>query len=226
MRNRRGHRQFSSISAGVEHEVIIAEGDIWDWVSNHIEKDRIDLVVMGTHGRKGLGKVLLGSVAENILRRAPCPVLTVNPQVHLTPERAVEMKRILLATSFSPASELAAAYAVSLAQENQAHLDIVHVIEPQKTGEFVHSSELAEGCARRMRSLVSAEAELWCEPSTIIEVGEPAEQILNVAKVRRAELIVIGVKAASVVLGATHLPWATAHKIISGANCPVLTVRA
>ena len=59
----------------------------------------------------------------------------------------------------------------------------------------------------------------------MIEVGDPAEQILNVAKVRRAELIVIGVKAASVVPGATHIPWATAHKIISTAECPVLTVR-
>jgi nucleotide-binding universal stress UspA family protein len=180
---------------------------------------------MGTHGRKGLEKVFLGSVAENILRHAPCPVLTVNPHVGLTAEDAIAMKHILLATSFSPACEVAAAYAVSLAQENQAHLDIMHVIEPQKTGEWVCSSELAEGCARRLRAVVPTEAELWCKPNMLVEVGNPAEQILNVAKAHRAELIVMGVKAAAVAPAATHSPWATAHRIISAAQCPVLTVR-
>lgn len=211
--------------AGVDHEAIVAEGDVWDSVSDCIEKDHIDLVVMGTHGRKGFEKVFLGSVAENVLRRAPCPVLTVGPHVRLAPERAVAMKHILLATDFSPAAEIAAAYAVSLAQENQAHLDIVHVIEPQRAGELVHPSELALGCTRKMRALIPPGAELWCEPNAMIEVGEPAQQILNVAKARRADLIVLGIKAAAAVPGADHIPWATAHKIIAAAECPILTVR-
>jgi nucleotide-binding universal stress UspA family protein len=110
------------------------------------------LIVMGTHGRKGLEKLILGSVAEKVLRRAHCPVLTVSPRVHVPPERAIGMKRILFATDFSPSSQIAAAYAVLLAQENQAQLDIVHVIEPQKPGELVHSSELGGGCQRWMRA--------------------------------------------------------------------------
>ena len=211
--------------AGVSHEAIVAEGDIWEFVREHIERDHIDFIVMGTHGRKGLGKLFLGSVAENVLRRVTCPVLTIGPLVQVGPERAVAMKHILLATSFSSASEAAAAYAMSLAQENQALLDIVHVIEPRKTGAIPNPSELTAGCMDRMRALIPPEAELWCEPHTIIEVGDPAEQILNVAKARRAGLIVLGVKAAEVVPGIGHIPWTTAHKIIAGAECPVLTVR-
>lgn len=211
--------------AGVDHEAIVAEGDVWEFMSGSIQKDHIDLIVMGTHGRKGLEKVFLGSVAENVLRRAPCPVLTIGPLVRVDPERAVAMKRILLAANFSRASDLAAAYAFSLAQENQALLDVIHVIEPQKTGELVHPSELVASCLCRMRALVPPEAELWCEPHTMVEVGEPAEQILNVAKARRAELIVLGTKSAAAAPGAAHIPWSTTHKVIAGAECPVFTVR-
>ena len=211
--------------AGVPHEAIVAEGDIWEFVQNHIEKDHIDFIVMGTHGRKGLGKIFLGSVAENVLRRVTCPVLTIGPRVRVAPERAVAMQHILLATSFSSASEAAAAYAMSLAEENQALLDIVHVIEPRKNGKVAHPSESTSDCMGRMRALIPPEAALWCEPNTIIEVGEPAQQILNVAKARRVDMIVLGVKSAEVVPGIGHVPWATAHKIIAGAECPVLTVR-
>lgn len=210
--------------AGVEHEATVAEGNISDLVAEYIEKDHTDLVVMGTHGRKGVEKLLVGSVAENVLRRAKCPVLTVGPNVRVGPERAVAMKHILLAASFSPESDAAAAYAVSLAQENQALLDIVHVIQPQKTGEIVHPSDLARGCLGRMRSFVSPEADLWCEAHVRVEVGEPAEQILNVAKARRTDLIVLGVKSADAFSGAGHIPWTTAHKIIAGAECPVITL--
>jgi len=218
-------KYLDRVFAAVEHEAIVTEGDIWDSVAEHIEKGQIDLIVMGTHGRQGLGKLVLGSVAENVLRRAACPVLTVGPHVRVGPERVVAMKHILLAANFSMASDAAAAYALSLAQENQALLDIVHVIEPQKTGEIVHPSELTAGCLSRMRALIPPEADLWCEPHTLVEVGEPAEQILNVAKARRSDLIVLGIKNAAAIPGAAHIPWTTAHKVIAGAECPVLTVR-
>ena len=71
---------------GVEHEVVIGEGKIWEVMSDLIEKKEIDLVVLGTRGRTGFGKTLLGSVAEQILRQSPCPVLTVGPHVNLWSE--------------------------------------------------------------------------------------------------------------------------------------------
>jgi nucleotide-binding universal stress UspA family protein len=210
----------------VPHASIVEEGDVWHVLSALIDKNAIDLVVMGTHGRRGLQKVLLGSVAEKVLRRAPCPVLTVGPYVRMDAQRAAQMKRILFATDFSAASETAAAYALSLSQENQGVLDIMHVLEPPKPSEAARSSEMASGCAARMRSLLPPDSESSCGVNTLIEVGQPAEQILNVAKARRSQLIVLAVKAASNFAAATHAPWAIAHKIISEAECPVFTVRA
>jgi nucleotide-binding universal stress UspA family protein len=219
-------KHLGELFAGVEHHAMIEEGDVWDAASALIEKNDVDLIVLGTHGRKGIEKVLLGSVAEKIFRLAPCPVLTVGPHVRSDANRAAEVKRILYATTFSPASLCAAAYAISLAQENQAHLDILHVIEDHKTGELVDPCELKIGCEQRMRSLVPRDAELWCEPSFMVEVGKPAGEILSAARRLGADMIVLGLKSTSALGAATHLPWAIAHKIISNAECPVLTVRS
>jgi nucleotide-binding universal stress UspA family protein len=217
---------LKSLFRGVENEVTVIEGGVWNELETIIEEKNIDLIVIGTRGRKGLGKFLLGSVAETILRRTHCPVLTVGPHVTLEAGRAVGMNRIIYATSLSPNSQTSAAYAISLADENQAHLDLLHVIETQKVEELVHPSELMNACLNRLRQIVTPEAALWCEPEFLIERGDPAEQILSVAKRRGADMIVLGVKGAEGDLGAsTHFPWAVAHKVIAGATCPVLTVR-
>jgi nucleotide-binding universal stress UspA family protein len=218
---------LKSLFRGVENEVTVIEGGVWNELSNIIEEKNIDLIVIGTRGRQGLGKFLLGSVAETILRRAHCPVLTVGPHVTLEAGRAAGMNRIIYATSFSASSQAAAAYAISLADENQAHLDVLHVIENQKAGELVHASDLVNATMNRLRQIVTPEAALWCEPEFLVEQGDPAEQILGVAKRRQADMIVLGVKGVEGDLGAsTHFPWAVAHKVIAGATCPVLTVRS
>lgn len=210
----------------LDHQASVTEGGVWETLSDLIERQHIDLVVMGTHGRKGLGKLLLGSVTENVLRRAPCPVLTIGPNVEINAERATQMKRILFATDFSPASQAAAPYAISLAEENQAYLDIVHVIENRKVGELVDAPELIQGTIGRMRALLPAEANLWCQPAFLVEEGPVAEKVLKTARERNADTIVIGVRRLEGEFGTSdHLPWHTAHKIIAGASCPVLTVR-
>ncbi len=217
---------LSGLFQGIEHQAIVDEGGVWETLSDLIQRERIDLVVMGTHGREGLGKIMLGSVTEGVLRRAPCPVLTIGPYVEIDPARATEMKRILFATDFSPASQAAAPYAVSLAQENQAHLDILHVIESPRAGELVSAPELIGGIAGRMRGLLPAEAELWCELAFLVEEGPVAGEILKAARERKPDAIVIGARRVEGDFGtADHLPWNTAHKIIAGAPCPVLTIR-
>jgi nucleotide-binding universal stress UspA family protein len=210
---------------GVEHEIEVTEGGIWDVISRAIEEKHVDLVVTGTHGREGFGKVLLGSHAENILRHSPVPVLTVGPHVQLDPEAAAEMKHILYATDFSKASQAALPYAVSLAEENQAELDMLRVIAPQKPGELLHPHEFVEATARQMHALLPVETELWCNPKLVVEIGQPAEKILEVSQRCKTDLIVLGVKGVDRALGATHIPWTIAHKVISEARCPVLTVR-
>ncbi|PYT97502.1 MAG: hypothetical protein DMG38_19390 [Acidobacteria bacterium] len=209
---------------GIEHEVMIGEGNIWEVISNLIKEKEIDLIVLGTRGRTGLGKVLLGSVAEEILRQSPCPVLTVGPHVTVQPEKAAEMSEILYATDLTADFPAAAPYAISLAQENQAHLGLLYVIENPKTGELVRPAQVAEAKVRKLRQLVSEQAELWCEPKYFVEQGIPAEKILELAEMRHASLIVMGARP---VMGFTsHLNAGTVHKVVSQAKCPVLTVRA
>ncbi len=86
------------------------------------------------------------------------------------------MKRILFATDFSEASLAALPYAISLAEENQAELDILRVVPPQKSGELVHPSELMDATVRQMKQLVPMEAEAWCKPRYLAEIGEPAQK--------------------------------------------------
>jgi nucleotide-binding universal stress UspA family protein len=215
-------RRLKEQLKGVEHEVVIAEGNIWEAISNLIKQHEIDLIVLGTRGRTGLGKALLGSVAEQILRHAPCPVLTVGPHVTQQPQKAVKMREILYATDLAADFPAAASYAISLAQENQAHLGLLYVIENQKTGELVQPAELAESKLRKLRQLVPQEAELWCEPRYLVEQGIPAEKILEAADRQCADLIVLGAQPANWL--ATHLNVGTVHRVVSEAKCPVLTV--
>ncbi len=218
-----GH--LKGLFRGVENEVKVTEGVIWDEISRTIEEKGADLVVTGTHGREGLGKMVMGSHAENILRHSPVPVLVVGPYVRTDPETTTRMKRILFATDFSEASLAALPYAISLAEENQAELEILRVVAPQKSGELVNPSELMDATVRQMEQLVPLEAEAWCKPRYLAEIGEPAQKILQVAELSKADLIVLGVKRVYRALGVTHNPWTIAHKIIAEARCPVLTVR-
>ena len=208
---------------GIEHEVVIGEGNLWEVLSNVIQQKEIDLVVVGTRGRTGFGKTLLGSVAEQILRQSPCPVLTVGPHVNPWSDEYVKMREIVYATDLATDTPVAAPYAISLAQENQAHLVLVHVIEDPKPGDLVDSPEGVNLKARKLQQLVTEQAGLWCEPTYIVEQGPAAEKILDVAKRRHTDLIVMGARPAKGL--ATHLNIGTVHKVVSQATCPVLTVR-
>jgi nucleotide-binding universal stress UspA family protein len=115
---------------------------------------------------------------------------------------------------------------VSLAQEFQSRLILLHVIPELKAGDLVTAADVAEPAAKLLRKLVPPEAESWCKPEYFVERGDPAEKILEFANLRETDLIVLGVRPEQGVPGAaTHLPIATAHKVVSRAACPVLTVR-
>ncbi len=211
---------------GIKPEVMIEEGDFWPILESAIAKHEIGLIVLGTRGRSGAAKFFLGSRAEQIFREAPCAVLTVGPHSHAEPPREGEFREILIATDFSPASAGAVAYAISLAQEFPARLTLLHVVAEGKAGDLVNAAELVGSAGRLLHKLVPVEAELWCEPHFAVEHGPIAEKILEVAKRRNADLIVLGVRRPSGFPGAaTHLPMATAHKVVTHAKCPVLTVR-
>ena len=219
-------RELHDIFSGLPHEVLVSAGDVWTTISRAIEQEHIDLIIVGTRGRTGVKRALLGSVAEEIFRKAPCPVLTVGHHVLSNPERQLGMKEILLATDFSPESLAAVPYAVSLAQENQARLSVLHVVPEQEVGDLVHPELHAESLRRQLQKLVPHEAQFWCEPTFLVEQGRAPDKILDTAVAIGADLIVLGVRSLAGNIGAaTHLFRPTAHRVVTHAGCPVLTVR-
>jgi nucleotide-binding universal stress UspA family protein len=206
-------------------EVMIGEGDLLATVESVVEKEKIDLIVLGTRGRSGAGKFFMGSTAEEIFRMAHCAVLTVGPLSPEEPPRDSEFTEILYATDFSPESNAAASYAISLAQEFQAHLTLLHVIANAKPSELVRPADLVKCSEQILCKLVPPEAKLWCEPNFMVEQGPAAETILEVASRKRPDLIVLGVHRRDFAAVATHLTIAIAHKVVTHATCPVLTVR-
>jgi nucleotide-binding universal stress UspA family protein len=217
----------------IPHHIYVRRGNVWDVLSEIITKERVDLVVLGTHGRTGLGKLLMGSVAEKILRQAPCPVLTIGPRAsgglkqefqpdgkELAPEE-IEFREIIFATDFSPESVAAAKFAVSLAEEFQARLGLVHVIEAHDRDQ----PSPTEWALERLERLVPENAGLSCKPAIAIKFGSPAECILKAAAERNADLIILGVRPRAHLGIETHLARGTTHKVVAHAYCPVLTVR-
>jgi nucleotide-binding universal stress UspA family protein len=201
----------------LSHEIIFQAGDTWPTLAKVIEEKRVDLIVLATHGRTGLEKVLLGSVAEEIFRQALCPVLTVGPRSSPRAKETAELNRILYATDFSPESLAAAPFAISLAREHRAQLILLHSMEG--TGEV-------SALRHVLRDLVPFGADLRCEPDCIVERGAPANKILEVSEGHGADMIVLGVHGADGHLSRiTHFVRSDAYKIVTQAKCPVLTVR-
>lgn len=220
---------------GIPHHNYVRHGQVWNNLAGIIADNAIDLIVVGTHGRTGIGKLVLGSVAEDILRHAPCPVLTIGPKVSgraklpafhdnardLAPPE-LDLRHVLFATNFAHNSALGAYTAVALAEEFRARLTLLHVLEDytQLGGE---PGPIEDG-VRQLRDLIPMNATLQYAPDTVIEFGHPSERILKVAASEDADLIVLGARAVTDV-GTTHLPWSTAHHVIAKAHCPVLTIR-
>ena len=206
------------------HECTIRHGLVWDALSDLIAEKAADLLVVGTHGRSGLDRLLVGSVAEEVFRQASCPVMTIGPQVPVQAPEEAEFKHIVLAVDFNPRSR-ALPYALSLAQEFQALLTMVHVVPPsEETAK--HFEQIADERTTAMRALVEPEAELWCTPEYLVKFGSAGAGILEISAEKQADLIVLGARSAGGHIGAaTHAFAATAHTVVSHAHCPVLTIR-
>ena len=203
----------------IPHESLIRRGEIWSELAKTVLEKEIDMIVCGTHGRTGVNKVLMGSVAENIYRHAPCPVLTVGPNVAGEPESLGDIHTILYPTDFTSESMAAAPYAISLAKENQARLYLMHVTQTPV------SAAVEREVASRLRDLVPGDAELSCAPKAFVDFGDPAHKITELAEELMVDLIVLGPRRQAIFPGASHLPTTTAQYVVSRAICPVLTTR-
>jgi nucleotide-binding universal stress UspA family protein len=208
----------------IPHQVLIAEGELWPAVAAAIEKNEIDLVVLGTHDRKGATKFLLGSAAEEIFRLSDRPVLMVGPRIPREPGRAIELRRILFPTDFAPSSLHALPYAVSLAEEYRARLTLLHVVGHPPDGSAKRVAAAREFFEKQLESLLPPGADLWCEPEPAVAFGDPVQFMLEMAASEKADLIVLGVRGDAGL--AARLPRSRAYRIVSRAACPVLTVRS
>lgn len=213
---------------GLPHEVVIERATgVWPSLENAIKDYEADLVVLGTHGRTGAEKLLLGSVAEEVFRRSRVPVLTIGPGAYRGAHAGAKFRNVLYATDFSKESLAALPYAVSMAEENQARLILVHVMKPSGTPlSEREQQDVVSNAIFQLHELLPVGAELWCTAEAIVREGNPAEKILEMAREKGADLIVLGLRDRGAHLGAaTHLERATAHKVVAHATCPVLTVR-
>jgi nucleotide-binding universal stress UspA family protein len=197
-------------------ETVIERGPVADVLASVIEKKQIDLVVVGTHGRSGVGKLLLGSVAQRIFNAAACPVLSVSPRAGGSSGAAGQFARILYPTDFSEESLTALPYALSLAKIDGSALILLHATsEPPR-------QEVLQEYYRRLNALIPQEARTWCKSDALVCVGDPADAILKAVSEQNADLIVISAHRAE---GAFNVPLTTAYQIVANAHCPALRVR-
>lgn len=193
-----------------------------------------ELIVIGTYGRSGVDRLVLGSVTEKVLRKSTCPVMTVPPPVSAPSESVpVLFKRILCAIDFSEPSTKALELALSLAQEADAELVILHVIEglPDtqhwKQGDPTLLRYLLDAeadASKQLRESVSSEARNWCKPVELLTTGRAYREILRIARERDVHLIVMGVHGRNPI--DLMFFGSTTHHVIRAASCPVLTLRA
>ncbi|MGB8011668.1 MAG: universal stress protein [Terriglobales bacterium] len=212
---------------GIEHKELIVQGEVSKILSRLVRERGIDLILMGTGGRKGLGKLLLGSVAEEVFRNAECPVITMGPHATRWGTDG-KLEHILFATDFGPESLHGLPYAISLAEENRARLTLLHVApEPGVTmPEFLPMIDPRERVAytkHHLCALLPEVTQLSHDPQCIVEFGPAAATIVKIATLS-TDMIVMGVKRPAALT--KHLGEGVAYQVICNAPCPVLTVSA
>jgi nucleotide-binding universal stress UspA family protein len=193
---------------------------------------RADLIVMGTHGRRGFKRLLLGSVTEAVLREAPCPVLTVPPHAPATVSEAVTFKRILCPIDFSPSALQALGFALDLARQSDGRVTLLRAIEwleeeePRASTHFnvpEYRRYMLEDAKERLRNVVAEESRTWVEIDDVVVFGRAYREILRAAESKPADLIVMGAQGRGGI--GLALFGSTTQQVVRGATCPVLTVR-
>ena len=218
----------------VDWEPLIAVGNAAHEIARLAGEKQADITVAASHGRAGLKRLILGSVTERLMRTLPCPLLVVR-----SPERgfvapadqAITLKKICVGCDFSPDSSLAFHYGLSLAQEFQASLHLVHVLQPplyehvEKPVESKEPSqkELKSVLKKKLEDMVPEEARTWCEPVTTLLAGQPHEELTKYAVVNDIDLIILGVRGHSLV--ETVFVGSTTDRVMRRAPCPVLSVQ-
>jgi len=213
----------------IQPELVVQQGTAPDCILSFAQAQRPDLIVMGTHGRRGFDRLVLGSVTERVMRRAPCPVLTVcKPPESMTVEKAAggerrhvhHLNRILFCTDFSENSERALNYAISATTEYDAELTLLHVLE-----EVPNSTQKKEAVAtatEQLDKLISPEERKTLKIKRAVRIGKPYQQIIRLALEEHIDMAAMGVHGR----GALDLAvfGSTTYRVMQLGPCPVLAV--
>ena len=218
----------------MEWEALIATGHTADEISRLAEVKSADLVIAATHGRSGLKRFLLGSVTERLMRILPCPLLIVPGPVPDAPDvidQPLRFQRILIGCDFSPDADLAFRYGLSLAQEFQSELYLVHVIEkpayPIPADNTAGNEDdfqpvMQNHLKEKLTALIPPEALNWCSPNMVLLEGQPDEELTRYAVSQNIDLIVLGVRGQGLV--EKLFVGSTTDRVVRRAPCPVLSV--
>jgi nucleotide-binding universal stress UspA family protein len=219
-------------AAGIPTQLEVREGSIAGHIVKLAASLPADLVVMGTHGLSGFERLMLGSVTEKVLHRAPCPVLTVpRPAAEKGPTVGAGFKTILCPLDFADPAARAVRLAVSLARETSARLLLLHVVEgwaEDDARDHTHwtvpeyRSFLEKDARERLRAALGAEDRSACSVEEVLEAGKPYVEILRLAAERACDLIVMGAHGRGPMDLA--LFGSTAQHVVRAARCPVITV--
>lgn len=215
---------------GVKISTVALEGAPVPVLLSFIEEEGVDLLVLGTHGRSGFERLVLGSVTEKLLRKAPCPVLTI-PASIAGGEPVPAFSRVLCAVDHVAPHDATIATALWLARQHHGQVTLMHVVEPLLPapglgGDFdstPYTDRVAEDWLSALRGCVDPQTRVACQVTERVVVGKPSRLIIESATQLGADVVVMGVHGR----GALDL-WllgSTTHAVVRHAHCPVLTVR-
>ena len=207
--------------AGVKCKTVVRPGLAADQILSFLREREIDRIVMGTHSPGPIGKLLVGSVAEAVLRMASVPVFIVGPEVVDWAYSNFALRSILCGVSLHESSSMVAAFAAELAAKHNARLVLQHVIRPQERQEVLAGRSI-EQIEDEMVSLVPVVLRGKIAVQTIVAMGEPTEELLFQARSQQAGLIVLGAQGASAFAAVARL--GVVYKVLAHARCPVMTL--
>lgn len=208
-------------AAGLNCSVMVREGAAAQQIVAAARQLNVDLLVLGTKSRSRLGKLLLGSVAEQVLRSVPVPVLTVGPEAHSRAAAGEQRRTVLHATTLRETSRRSATLACELARSGNARLVLLHVLSAFDAGK-TDASELQRCTERELRRLIPDEVFCACSAETQVAVGNPAIEILAEAVNQKADVIVLGASKPSTLQKLAKD--GTIYRVLAHAPCPVLTI--
>src|SRR5467141_2122192 len=210
----------------IQPELVVQAGVAADSILSFAQLQKADVIVMGTHGRRGFDRLMLGSVTDRVMRMAPCPVLAASKPPHDSvtasneQHRPRHLSRILFCTDFSENSERALNYAISATAEYDAELTLLHVLEavpsPAKTEEAIARAK------EQLDRLIPPEARKTLKIKTAVRIGKPYEQIIQLALEAQIDMVTMAVRGR----GALDLAvfGSTTYRVLQLGPCPVLAV--